>query len=232
MSIHTGHRQRMKARYRTEGLDGFEEHQVLELLLFYCIPRRDTNVIAHNLLKRFGSLAQVMDAPARELEKIEGIGSNAAAFLKLVRDAGRRYQVSRVSQNKALRTIDECAKYLEPYFEGRTNETVFLLSLDAKCMVLNCQMVGEGGINSTGVPIRKIVDMALSSNATSVVLAHNHPSGIALPSKEDVQTTLKVAQALYLVDVVLNDHVIVADGDSISLAQSGMYQPEMVFDTV
>ncbi len=225
MSIHSGHRQRMKDRFLTEGMDGFKEHEVLELLLYYCIPRRDTNEIAHNLLERFGSLAQVMDASVKDLAAIDGIGSNAAVFLKIIKASGRAYQISKLSHNTVLSTVEECGAYLVPFLEGKRYETIYMLSLDAKCMVLNCQMVGQGGINSAGVHIRDIVDLALSTNATSVVLAHNHPSGVALPSYEDVRTTINIAQALSMVDVILNDHVIVADGDYVSMVQSGLFKP-------
>ncbi len=227
MSIHEGHRQRVKNRFAKEGLDSFEPHQVLELLLFYCIPRRDTNAIAHNLLEKFGTFHQVLDAPMRELEKVEGMGKNAARFLSLIRETDRYYQISCNTERKALHTIEECGRYLAAFFEGQKNETVYLLCLDAKCMVLSCQKVSEGSINSVGVPIRKIVDIAMSTNATSVVLAHNHPSGLALPSSDDITTTLKLAKALALVDVVLNDHVVVADGDYISFVQSGIYRADM-----
>ena len=108
---------------------------------------------------------------------------------------------------------------------GRDKETVFLLCLDAKCKVLGCKLVGEGSVNSAAVPIRRIVEMALGDNATSVVLAHNHPSGLALPSGEDIQTTRRLSLALRAVEIELVDHVVVADGDYVSLAQSGMYNP-------
>lgn len=225
MSIHEGHRQRLKNRFLSEGLDGFGEHEVLELLLFYCIPRRDTNEIAHKLLTRFGSLAQVMDASVKDIQSVDGIGENAAVFLKLVKAAGRAYQISSRAQKVCLNTIEECGDYLIPFLEGNRYETLYLLSLDAKCMLLNCQEIGLGGINSANVPIRHIVDMALSSNATSVVIAHNHPSGIALPSYEDIRTTNRLAQALHMVDVILTDHIIVADGDYISMTQSGLFTP-------
>lgn len=225
MSVHKEHRMRVKKRFADEGLDGFNEHQVLELLLFYCIPRRDTNEIAHNLLNRFGTLAQVLDAPVRELVKVDGVGENAALFLSLIKDVERYYHVNRITQNEVLRNIDECGRYMVPFFNGRNRETVFLLCLDAKCKVLSCREVEEGSVNSAGISIRKIVDMALTENATSVVLAHNHPSGLALPSQEDVCTTKKVAQALRFVDVVLNDHIIVADGDYVSLVHSRYYDP-------
>ncbi len=226
MAIHDGHRQRLKDRFLQNGIDGFNQVQVLELLLFYCIPRQDTNPIAHRLLQRFGSLAQVLEAPVEELEKVEGIGSNAASFLRLVTEAGRYYQVNRIQQNRILTTIDQCGEYMKPMFIGRPNETVFLLCLDAKCKVLACKEIGEGSVNSAGVPIRRIVETALIANASTVVLAHNHPSGLALPSHDDVATTRRLAMALNAVDIVLIDHIIVADDDFVSLAQSGLYSPE------
>lgn len=226
MSIHEGHRQRMKQRFLREGLDHFEQHQVLELLLFYCVPRKDTNPIAHALLQRFGSVAQVLEAPYGELMKVPGMGESAATFLTLVNDLGRYYQVNRASKPTILTTVEQCGRFLVPHFYGRRNETVFLLCLDAKCKVLCCKEVGEGSVNSAAIPIRRVVEMALGANATSVVLAHNHPSGLALPSDEDVCTTRRVAMALNSVEIQLVDHIIVADDDFVSLAQSGMYRPE------
>ena len=221
MSVHTGHRQRLKERFRKEGLDHFEEHQVLELLLFYCIPRIDTNPLAHSLLDRFGTLAQVLEAPVEELEKVPGIGTNAATFLSLTTAVGRYYLVNRSMQTVFLQTIEKCGAYLQPYFYGRRNETVYMLCLDAKCKVLCCKEVGEGSVNSAGISTRKIVETALGVNATTVVLAHNHPSGVAIPSGEDIQTTQRIAMALQCVDIQLADHIIVADEDYISMAQSG-----------
>lgn len=225
MSIHDGHRQRLKARFRAEGLDNFDELHVLELLLFFCVPRQDTNPLAHALLDRFGSLAQVLEAPAGELEKVPGVGENISSLLTLIPAVGRYYLVNRTMQNVILDTTDKCGEYLMPYFFGRRNETVFLLCLDAKCKVLCCKEVGEGSVNSAGIPIRRIVEMALGANATSVVLAHNHPSGVAVPSGEDVQTTLRVAKALAGVEIGLADHIVAADEDFVSLAQSGLYRP-------
>lgn len=225
MSIHEGHRQRLKNRFREEGLDQFDEIQVLELLLFYAIPQKDTNPLAHQLLTRFGSLAQVLEATVEELEKVPGIGTNAATLLHLTMDLARYYMVNRTARSAVLTSTEKCGDYLLPYFLGRRNETVFLLCLDAKCKVLACKEVGEGSVNSASVPVRRIVEMALSLNATSVVLAHNHPSGLALPSGEDVQTTRRLATALDAVDITLADHIVVADDDYVSMAQSGLYVP-------
>ena len=221
MSIHKDHRQRVRERYLKEGLDGFSEVQVLELLLFYVIPRQDTNPIAHRLIDRFGSVYQVLEAPVEELEKVEGIGPNAALLLSLITAVARVYAVNRTEKQKILRTIEDCGEYLKSFFIGRRSEMVYLLCLDAKCKVLGCREIGEGSVNSANVPIRRIVETALGLNATSVVLAHNHPSGIALPSGEDVLTTHRVAAALSTVDIVLVDHIVVADDDYVSMVQSG-----------
>ena len=132
MQIHEGHRQRLKNRFLTEGLDHFEEVQVLELLLFYCIPQKDTNPIAHALLDRFGSLAQVLEAPPSELKKVPGVKDAVATYLPLITSACRYYLVNRSSNGVILNTIDECGKYLLPFFCGRRNETVYLLCLDAR----------------------------------------------------------------------------------------------------
>lgn len=226
MSIHDGHRKRMKDRFREEGLDNFDEVHVLELLLFYCVPQRDTNPLAHRLLNHFGSLPQVLEAKPEELEKVEGVGENISAFLSLTTAVSRYYLVRKAMQEKILSTTEDCGKYLIPFFYGRSNETVFLLCMDAKCKVLCCKEVGEGSVNSAGVPIRRIVETALNANATTVVLAHNHPSGLALPSDEDIRTTYRVARALEAVEITLADHMIVADEDAVSLLQSGYYRPE------
>ena len=226
MSIHDGHRQRMKERFCQNGLDGMNDHEVLEMLLYYCIPRRNTNEIAHHLLTEFKTLPNVMNASVKELEKVEGMGHNAAVFVSFVRQMERYFVCADVDEENILNSMDKCYRYLTKRFTARKNETVMLLCLDAKCKVLGCHVVSEGSVNSAGISIRKIVDMALSTNATSVVLAHNHPSGIALPSAEDIQTTKRVARALHMVDVVLNDHIVVVDDDYVSMYLSGLYKPD------
>lgn len=225
MSIHKDHRQRLRDRFLREGLDNFDELYVLELLLFYCIPRIDTNPIAHRLLDHFGSLNNVLNASAEELEKVEGIGKNTSTFLSLVTQVGRYYQIKQSQPGKILRTIEQCGNYLVPYFFGREQETVFMLCLDAKCKVICCKMVGEGSVNSANIPIRRVVEMALTANATTVVLAHNHPSGLAIPSADDIQTTQRIAAALQTVEIILADHIVVSKDDYVSITQSNLYAP-------
>ena len=221
MSIHDGHRERLLERFRQEGLDGFTEIQALELLLFFSRPRIDTNPLAHGLLEKFGSLDRVLDASMDQLTQVKGIKEHSASLILLIKEMSRYYEITKARQEKVLPTIDECGDYLKAFFKGRMNETVFLLCLDAKMKVLSCREVGEGSVNYASVPIRRVVEMALKAGASSVVLSHNHPSGIALPSGEDIQTTRKVATALSAVEITLVDHIVVADDDYVSMVQSG-----------
>jgi len=220
-SIHKEHRQRVKERFLKSGLDDFSDFQALEMLLFYGIPQGDTNPVAHALIERFGSISQVLEAPMEELVKVKGVGQHSAILIRMVHDLCRFYQVDRSTHVTVLPTIEDCARYIVPHFFGRRTETVFLLCLDAKCKVLCCKEVGEGSVNSASISTRKIVETALGANATTVVLAHNHPSGIAVPSGEDLQTTCRIAAALRCVDIYLADHIVVADDDYVSMAQSG-----------
>ncbi len=224
MSIHDGHRKRVVQRFQNEGLDSFNQVQMLELLLFYCVPRKDTNELAHSLIDRFGSVSKVMDAPMSELMKISGVGENVATFLHLVKEAGRYYQVDSIRKGVQVSSVEDCGRYMMPYFIGRQVETVFLLCLNANCSVISCREVGEGEINSAIISPRAIVEMALAEKASTVVLAHNHPSGVAIPSQEDVVATKRLAAALATVEVTLFDHLIIADDDYVSLAQSGLYR--------
>jgi len=223
MSIHEGHRQRLKERFRKEGLDHFDDLYVLELLLFYCMPRRDTNPIAHDLKAKFGSLAGVLDATPKELQSVPNVGPSVVEFFTLLKSVWRKYSVQKADLDIPLQTITQCGEYIKPHFIDRSQETVILLCLDAKCKAISCTVVGEGSVNSASISVRKIVETALNANASSVILAHNHPSGLAIPSVEDVQTTLRLGKALHAVEITLVDHLVFADEEFVSIAQSGGY---------
>lgn len=224
-TIHEGHRQRLKNRFLEEGLDSFEKHQVLELLLFYCIPRQDTNPIAHALIDHFGSLKQILEASPAELKKIPGMGDSAATFLSLLNAFYRYYDDAPDDEIAILSNPKACSNYLSRFFRSRRNEVVYMLCLDAKYKLLCHREVGEGSINSAAVPIRRIVELALGVNASAVVLAHNHPSGLAVPSPEDQLTTKQLAYALSAVDITLMDHIVFADKEYVSMADTGLYDP-------
>ena len=198
--------------------------QVLEVLLYYAAPRGDTNPTAHALLSRFGTLDSVFSAPESELKKVNGVGDAAAQLIRLVPQVARRCLMSRSAQIQVLDTTSKCGQYLLPYFHGESEEVVYLLCLDAKCKALDCVLIHRGGVNVASIAARKVVKAALDANATSVVLAHNHPSGLALPSPEDRQTTLVLKAALEAVGIVLADHIIVADDDFVSLRDDGILE--------
>lgn len=222
MSLHEGHRERMRAQLKISGMDSLSDVQVLEVALYYAIARRDTNEIAHALLHRFGSLSGVLEAPRAELLRIDGIGDSAADLIQLFVQMERRHMMDRSGKAVFLDTTYKCAQYLLPRFIGEEEEVVYLLCLDAKCKVIDCSLIHRGAVNMTAISVRKIVKAALDHNATSVVIAHNHPSGLALPSREDRETTATLKTALDAVGVSLVDHVIVADGDFVSLADDGL----------
>ncbi len=220
--LHAGHRKRLKARFLSEGLDGFAEHNVLELLLFYALPQQDTNPLAHRLIDAFGSLSGVLDASVEDLCRIKGVGPGTAMLLSLMPALFRRYRLSGADFDTCLNTTEKAGDYLLPRFIGLKNEAVYVVCLDAKCKPLCCRMLSEGTVNVAQINVRKVVELALSFNASSIILAHNHLSGIALPSTEDVATTLHMKRALDAVGIAFVDHIIVADDDFVSLAQSGL----------
>ena len=224
MSIHEGHRERMRKQLKTSGMDSLSDVQVLEELLYYAAPRGDTNPAAHALLSRFGTLDGVFSAPESELKKVSGVGDAAAQLIRLVPQVARRCLMSRSAQIEILDTTSKCGQYLLPYFHGESEEAVYLLCLDAKCKALDCVLIHRGGVNVASIAARKVVKAALDANATSVVLAHNHPSGVALPSDADVLVTRRIQEALAPLGIRLADHIIVADDDYVSMAESGFLQ--------
>ena len=220
MGIHDGHRQRVYDRFRKEGLDSFSPHNVLELLLFYSIPRSDTNEIAHRLIERFGSLSAVFEAPESELVKVDGIGERSALLLKMIPDIARYYMVDK-TVDIAITSPDQAAEYLLPRYIGRSVETVMVTCLDNKNKVLNTSIVHEGSINVSEVSVQAIASAALQSKAAAIVLSHNHPDGVALPSNDDILTTKLICRTLSALNIRVLDHIIIGDNDYVSLVRSG-----------
>ena len=222
MGIHDGHRERMRQRAAEHGLEGFSDLNALELLLYYVVPRSDTNPLAHRLLDRFGSFAAVLDAAPDVLQQVQGVGENVALFLHLIPQFSRRYEISRNDMDMILDSPEKAGAFLLPRFCGAVNEMVYILCLDARKKLLCCRKLSEGTLSSAAVSLRSIVHTALSANASSVILAHNHAGGFALPSRDDISSTRRIRDALESVDVSLADHLIVAENDFVSLRQSGL----------
>ena len=222
MGIHDGHREKVRARFLTAGLDAFADHEALELLLYYAIPRRDTNPIAHALMERFGSLQAVLSAPPEELMETPYIKEKAAVLLRLAPALYQRVLMGGEDREIILDTRERIGEFFRRIFIAHATEVMYLLCLDGKGKKKSLLKLSEGDVGSVGINIRQIMEHALRAKAVMVVLAHNHPSGVALPSHEDQIATRMVGDALDTIGVRLVDHVIVADNDYISMAESGL----------
>ncbi|MCD7945893.1 MAG: DNA repair protein RadC [Clostridiales bacterium] len=213
----------MKERFLKYGGEQLEDHQLLELILFYALPQGDVNPLAHRLINRFGSLREVLDADPEELKQIAGISTHTAALLRLFPEVSARYQQTEaVSSATAICNAADAAEIFRSCFIGARVEKVYMISTDAKSKLLGCDLIAQGATDAVLMDSRKVVRTALSRNAFQVFLAHCHVSGIAIPSKADRQATARLQQALDLLGIQLADHLIFADGDYVSMLQSGM----------
>lgn len=220
-NLHEGHRKRMRERFIKSGLDDFAPHNVLEFLLFYSIPRGDTNPIAHRLIDSFGSLSGVFDATPEELMKVKGVGESTAILISMVPQMARKYLEDKADSVNVMGGCSDIGAYLLPKFVGRTNEALMMVSIDNKNKIISCSVVAEGTVDSAKVSRRRVMEEAMKVNATRVILAHNHPRGVAVPSSEDVVMTREIGKLFAQVGIELVDHIIVADDDYVSMAASG-----------
>ena len=217
---HAGHRQRVKEEFLARGLEGWPDHRVLELLLFYTIPQGDVNDLAHELVERFGSLAGVLDASVEELKKVKGVGDHTAVFLRMLPAVLGRYQGARTRLSAVINSPEEAYAWLEPYFFGARNEMVYVLCLDGKRQVLGVRKVAEGSIELAEVNTRRIAEEAMGLRAAQIYVAHNHVSNLAIPSQADWLTTDTLRGALRPIGIELIDHLVFVDGDMVSLKSS------------
>ena len=221
MGIHDGHRERLKSRFKESGLQGFNEINALELLLFYGLPRKDTNPSAHELLHRFKNLQGVFNASVEELKEIHGISDSSALLIKLVPEICKLAKVSEAAKGRGITDSSLASGFLIPRFMYEENEKVIMLSLDAAKKVKACTDINSGVVNSVDLNIRLIVETALKNKASSVILAHNHPDGDVTPSRDDRETTKRIRDALKLVDIPLVDHIIVSGDEYFSFCDAG-----------
>ena len=220
--MHSGHRKRLKKRFLEEGLDSFEPHQVLELILFFSIPRKDTNETAHKLLERFGSLSGVFEAGVKELTDVEGIGENSAFLISMIPQLSRRYLNDKWRDKPELNSSSKAGEYAISLFAGRTYEVFYVICLDAQNRVNYAALVHEGTINEAPIYPRIIVETALRHKANSVILAHNHPGGSLNPSRGDIEATKVIKNALESISIKVVDHIIVCGERYVSFAERGL----------
>jgi DNA repair protein RadC len=211
-SIHNGHRERIRELYKTHGAEAFLDHQFLELLLTYAIPRKDTNELAHLLLERFGSLEGVVTAEVPQLTLVDGVGESTAVFLRMQGDLFRRLRMHRLSDTRGairLSSPVEAARYAVSQLSLNTYETVLVVCLNAKKVVQSSERILGGSLSEAQIYPRNIAEIALLRRAHGILLIHNHPSGDPAPSKADAETTESVRAALESIGVQLFDHLIV-----------------------
>lgn len=216
---HQGHRQRMKERLLAGGLAGFSDHEILEVALFYALPYRNTNELAHRLVAQFGGWTQALDAAYEDLLTVPGVTPHVATMLVMMGQIAHRYHRDVTGCVLHLYDTRSLAQHIAPWFLGEKQESVLLVSLDNKRKHLNTTRIFRGSVNSAQFNVREAAKQALRDNATQVVLAHNHPNGFAFPSQTDLDTTRYVAEVFKPLDIRLTEHMVVADGDCICMSQ-------------
>ncbi|NCC06854.1 MAG: hypothetical protein EOM30_02120 [Clostridia bacterium] len=217
---HDAHRQRVYNRFLSEGLDGFEEHNAMEFLLFLARARGDTNSLAHTLVNHFGSVANVLDADINDLQSVEGVGQSTAVVLKFIPQMCRYYLDSRVKNLKMMDSVEAVAEFLRPKFFGLTVEKLYMLALDDKRSLIRCICISQGIVNATPVEISKIVAETTKCNASGIIIAHNHIRSTCLPSSADISTTRNVYSAMRMIGAELVDHLIFSDTDYMSFTDT------------
>ena len=206
---HTGHRKRVRKRFTDEGLESFSDHEILELLLFYSVPRRDTNETAHRLILRFGSLSSVFDAGIGELTDVEGISLNTAVLIKLIPALSRAYLLDRDTRYPSFRDPEKLGRYLVNSFIGCTGERLIAVYFNNRGECIGKTVVSEGTVNSTDIPVRKIAETGYRMKAAYFVLAHNHPDGDPIPSAEDISATETCTEIFCRLGIPLAEHYVI-----------------------
>lgn len=225
-SEHSGHRQRMRERFIAQGLDGFAPHEVLELILFYAIPQRNVNPLAHALIERFGSLHAVLEAEPDTLMKVEGVGEYAATLLSLFAQTARRMEVSRAGERETVGNRDAAERHCIRLLNGLRQECFYVVCLNGQMQVLADALIARGSLSEVPAYPRLVAEAALRHNAHSVVLCHNHPGGSVVPSHGDMETTRRLGELLHGIEVILADHIIVSDGRALSMMGCGLIEQD------
>lgn len=224
VNIHKDHRKKVKDRFFECGFTGMPDHNILEAILFLGIPQKDTNPIAHELIDTFGSFAGVLEAKKSDLLKVKGMTESAAFAIMSYLPVNRRYIESLQKKKPVFETNDQLVEFLRPlFFEKSTIERVFVLCFDSKNRLIACRNICDGDISSALFDVRELTRVVLEVNAQKIIVAHSHPHGIALPSREDIATTKLIYEMMKFIKVHLDDHFIITDTGYMSMAKSRHY---------
>ncbi len=217
-----GHRGRLRARFLAGGADAMAEHELIEMLLFLALPRRDTKPIARALLAQFGSYADVISASLPDLLAVSGLGEAGAAALKLVQASAQRLAKAEVLYKPILSNWERLMEYLQAVLAREKIEHFRVLYLDNRNKLLADVPLGKGTVNHTPVYPREVLKRALELHATAIILVHNHPSGDPSPSDDDIAMTREIKQAAAALGLVLHDHIIIGLGRWLSFRKAGL----------
>ncbi len=217
-----GHRARLKKRYTASGIGTLHDYEVLELLLFYAIPRRDTKALAKDVLRKFGSLKKLMDADPKEIEALSGIGSQASLLIRLIKDLGTLYLQEKAMETPQISSTKALLDYCMASMGGLQDEQFSVIFLNAQNRIIKRQVVQEGIVNQAVVYPRKILENALKHKASAIILVHNHPSGNIKPSEADIRLTKTLQDTARVLDIHIHDHIIVGENRYFSFREEGL----------
>lgn len=221
-NLHDGHRNRLRELAFKNNFKNMEQHQLLELLLSYVIPRKDTNPIAHRLIKKFGSFTGVLDASKEDLVQVDGVGNTTASFIASLKHFFYAYNAGKINSFSKITNVKEAVEYTEKLFKGKNIEEFYIICIDGANNVKVCENISTGSANKANVDIKKVVEIVYKSNATNVIIAHNHPDGTSRPSFADDKLTKAILTTLALSNINLLDHIIISKTDYFSYRNSGL----------
>ncbi|MDR0958365.1 MAG: DNA repair protein RadC [Clostridiales bacterium] len=217
---HAGHRERVREKYVNNGINSFADHEVLEFLLFYALPRRDTNELAHKMINEFGSLHNLMDAHPSEISRRCKVSISVAALVTLPPQIHKKYVASKMAKKNPFHSTKAVGTFLISLFAAEVSECFYILCLDSQQKLISSELITRGTLNHAQIYLRSIMEAALKHHACSVVLSHNHPNNDLTPSDEDISTTEKIVEAFESIDVAVLDHVIVNTSEYYSFKEN------------
>ena len=227
--IHSGHRKRLRDKINTLGIENTPEHEVLELLLTYVIPRKDTNPLAHNILNVYGNLSGVLDASKTDLAKIKGVGAETAQFLTMLPEVFNVYRKSKnKNENKILKNVDDCVKFFRSNFETKRTEVFYAIGLNATGKIVKIYQSSNHDSSSVVVDIKHFIYNIISDNVASIVMFHTHPTGNVQPSRADIDATRELYDVCKLLNMDLVDHIIFNETEHFSLGSNGILDEIML----